>query len=235
MIIVSASAPRSGSVWYVNMTNDLLVAAGYADALAIREQYHLEDLMQPFFVQGKLRYTKLMRLLVPRLFGHTYVFKTHEYPTRGLRLLTRLGLFRSTYIYRDPRDRLVSLMNFARKQGADESDQVLFERTLGHVQKAYAQQQAWAQHPHTLLTRYEDLIEDTTGELQRLADHLGVQVSADAIATIVARYDRTNNQRQFSHLNVGGSGRYRNALTATQIARVHQLIGDDIQALGYEL
>jgi hypothetical protein len=235
MIIVSASAPRSGSVWYVNMTNDLLVAGGYADARAIREQYRLEDLMQPFFVQGKLRYTKLLRLLVPHLFGQTYVFKTHEYPTRGLRVFTRLGLFRATYIYRDPRDRLVSLMNFARKQGADESDQVLFERTLSHVQKAYAQHRAWSNHPHTLLTRYEALIADTSGELQRLADYLGVQVSPEAITAIVARYDRTNSQRQFSHLNVGGSGRYRNALTDTQIARVHQLIGDDIQALGYEL
>ena len=33
MIVLSAGMPKSGTAWYFNVTNDLLIAAGYADGI----------------------------------------------------------------------------------------------------------------------------------------------------------------------------------------------------------
>ena len=41
MIILSTGMPRAGSGWYYNLTNDLIIAAGYQDGHKIRQRYHL--------------------------------------------------------------------------------------------------------------------------------------------------------------------------------------------------
>lgn len=44
MIVLSAGLPKSGTGWYYNLTNDLIVA-GLDDAHAVRERYKLHDIL----------------------------------------------------------------------------------------------------------------------------------------------------------------------------------------------
>jgi hypothetical protein len=41
MIILSTGMPRAGSGWYYNLTNDLIIAAGYQDGHNMRQRYSL--------------------------------------------------------------------------------------------------------------------------------------------------------------------------------------------------
>ena len=52
---------------------------------------------------------------LPALVGNTFVIKAHAGPTWASRLLQRLGLLRITYIYRDPRDAMLSAYDYGQR------------------------------------------------------------------------------------------------------------------------
>ena len=86
MIVVSAGMQRSGSRWYYDLTRDLMLAAGCADALAIREKYDLQDFLNlPRCNMGRLENSKLRRLDEIGREGNTFLVKTHHRPSPGLR------------------------------------------------------------------------------------------------------------------------------------------------------
>ncbi|MDF1516265.1 MAG: hypothetical protein P1S60_20815, partial [Anaerolineae bacterium] len=82
MIIVSAAMVKSGSGWYYNMTNDLMVVGGHQDARYVRDKYHLNSIMR--YSNCNIEYPILpimMMLLIPHMQGHTFAVKTHQAPT----------------------------------------------------------------------------------------------------------------------------------------------------------
>ena len=109
MIVLSVGMPRAGSGWHYNLVHDLMKTTGCADAHQIREKYHLQNILTEVNCNiGVLSARRLARVTVPALMGNTFVIKAHSSPTSSSRLLQRLGLLRTTYIYRDPRDAMLS-------------------------------------------------------------------------------------------------------------------------------
>src|SRR4030065_1540356 len=105
MIIRSIGMPRSGSGWYYNLTNDLMLASGAQDPRQIRQRYHLQKVLTEVNCNiGALTLRRLLVVLVPSLLGNTFVIKAHAGPTPIALALVRLGLIRPTYIYRAPRE-----------------------------------------------------------------------------------------------------------------------------------
>lgn len=244
MFVISASAPRAGSSWYFNMTNDMLMAAGHQNIRQLYEKYQLGDLMNfPNCNVGVLYGSKLARLEALHWQAGAFVVKTHEKPTRLLRWLTALGRTKSTYIYRDPRDRLVSILEVGAKRRAtnptDPFAQVRsFEEALEFLQSPLRHLQMWQNHPQTLIVRYEDLLEDAFAELQRLNNFLGFGLPDERLREIIQKYDRDRisaDARAKSHLVHGDVGRYKEVLTPAQIQAMHEQLGDEIIALGYTL
>ena len=243
MFVISASAMRSGSSWYLNLTNDLLNLKNKKAVRQIRQTYDLQDVIVNDFVDvGKLQYRKLLRLFGVSLRTGAFAVKTHKNPTRGTRVFTHLGMIRSTYIYRDPRDRIVSLLEMAERArqagetGGPFAPLHTFADALALIKDAYPHYQRWSRHPRTLVVQYEKLVQQPLDEMQRLAVHLGIDARPEDLDAILAAYDRDalKPDAKYTNYQKGKIGRYRDVLTAAQIAQLEETLGDDLLQLGYQ-
>jgi len=116
MIILSVGMPRAGSGWHYNLIHDLMKTSGCADARDIREKYGLQKILTEVNCNiGVLSARRLAMVARPALAGNTFVIKAHAAPTRASRLLSTLGLLRVTYIYRDPRDAMLSAFDYGQR------------------------------------------------------------------------------------------------------------------------
>ena len=243
MIVVSASMKKAGSGWYFNLTNDLLVAAGHADARAIREQFGLHKALQGGNCQvNKSHPLQTARVFLPHLLGHTFAVKTHGRPLRAVRQLMALGVMRATYIYRDPRDVVLSVLDHGRdlrergQHAADLSALHSVEDAARYVRYLLGIWEAWDACPGVLTVRYEDLVADPSRQLQRLASFLRLRVAADDLAAIVERYDagaQSGAVRRNLHYNKGVTRRFERAMDRGDRARCDAAFAPYLARMGY--
>ena len=115
-IVVSAGMQKSGSAYIYNIINDLLIKAGFTDARSLKLKYSLDDLMKYHNNNiGLLNKENLIKLLKIGFKEKKFVVKTHGGPITFLNLLMNLGLAKTIYIYRDPRDVLLSAIDHGNK------------------------------------------------------------------------------------------------------------------------
>lgn len=241
MIVISASLKKSGSGWYFNMTNDLLVLAGHQDVREVRRAYGLEAVLLEDNCRINPNVLNLSRALVPHLRGNTFVVKTHAGPTPSLRLLMAAGVARATYIFRDPRDVVLSALDHGeriRKEGKANvlSELESVEDAVRYVKHLLRDWEAWTIAPHTLVVRYEDLVHDTLGELERLVDFLALDVSTDDLRRMAARYQPAKSDaetRHKLHFNKGVVGRFRSRMSPEQLDLCAKQFAPYLKQMGY--
>ena len=248
MIFVSAGMQKAGSGWYFNLTNDLLVTAGHQDVRKVRDRYKLHTMLKYYNCNiGRPIWPKMALLAIPHLLGNTFVVKTHAGPTRSLRYLMSHGAARATYIYRDPRDAAVSAYNHGRKlreQGETHSFAKL--ETMATALLAAADWlhvwDEWTSLGNVLGTRYEDLLADPVGELERLARFLSVKSSRGELVRIAARYQMDGKRKhRDSHLGLGVhfdrgvTGRYKEVLTEQELALCNEHFAGYLPKMGYQV
>lgn len=217
--------PRAGSGWHYNLIHDLAVAAGHQDARAIRKRYHLERVLTEVNCNiGALTPRRLLAVWVPSLMGNTFAIKTHSAPTpMALRMIHREWM-RVIYIFRDPRDAMLSAMEHGRR--ARESGQanafarlVTFDDALAFMQQYLDIWEAWQSCREALHCRYEDLLVNYETQIQPLLKFLEIDGRAPGIEAVLDRYhpeqSRSAEQRGL-HYQKGKIGRYREAFSAEQ-------------------
>lgn len=212
---------KAGTGWYFNLANDLFIKAGFSDVREIKEKYRLHSILKHHNCNiGKLTKYKMSRVLIPCLVGKSFVVKTHESPTKSLRFFKKLFDIRFTYIYRDPRDVVVSAFEHGqriRSEGKNHTfgkfetieDTILF---VNNLMKIYS---GWKNFESVLIVRYEDLLLDTLNVLEELQNFLGLGVSKKELNEILKKYQLeslTKNQVDFLHFNKGKIGRYKKFL-----------------------
>lgn len=244
MIILSIGMPRAGSGWYYNLTNDLALAAGFQDAHDIRKRYHLGGILTEVNCNiGALTPRRLLAVLVPTLLGNHFVIKAHAGPTALALRLIRRGLIRPAYIYRDPRDALLSAYENgqrALKKGRPNAFSHLtdFDAALAFMQDYVRISEAWLACPQALHTCYEDLVGQYDPEAEKLARFLGFDPQAAPFRAVIEKYRpeeaRAATQKGL-HFSKGRSGRFREKMTAEQQERLADLFGPYLERLGYPL
>ncbi len=100
---------------------------------------------------------------VPALMGNTFVIKAHAGPTSASRLLQSLGLLQITYIYRDPRDAVLSAYDYGQRALAKGPSQRFFapdrfSEKLDFIMDYVRIWEKWMQERDVLIARYEDLL-----------------------------------------------------------------------------
>ena len=116
MIVLSVGMPRAGSGWHYNLIHDLMKTTGCADVREIREKYGLQGILTEVNSNiGVLSLRRLVLVTIPALMGNTFVIKAHAGPTPWSRLLSKIGLLRVSYIYRDPRDAMLSAYEYGQR------------------------------------------------------------------------------------------------------------------------
>ena len=231
-ILLLAGMPRSGSTWMLRLLNELWVARGAQDYTALRTQYHLEKHMTGGSALIELSLPRLLPILRPLLAGHSFAVKTHACPSgqtlgfisdlllRGLSASRRLC---TIYLYRDPRDAVLSGFEYGQRS-LQIGKPNAFAETFKTIEVGidwmdeYLQTcwPYWQRFPNTLVMRYEDLLTDFTTESERLLRHLGLDSASEQVQAILEKYQPGATPQVGTHFHKGMIGRFRHVFTLGQ-------------------
>jgi hypothetical protein len=243
MIILAVGMPRAGSGWHYNLVHDLMETTGCDDARKIREQFGLQKILTEVNCNiGVLSARRLIMVARPALLGHTFVIKAHSAPTVWARALIQGGLMRATYIYRDPRDAMLSAYDYGKrvleKQGRPNAFSHLtdFQKSMDFFVEYVNGWEQWMQVPAVLKARYEDLLQNYDGEAAKLIRFLSVNPGDAAIQAVVDKY-RPGGQvqdQQGTHFFKGQVGRFRERYSVDEQKILADKFGPALRKMGYE-
>ena len=241
MIVLSVGMPRAGSGWYYNLTHDLVVAAGFNDARQIRKRYLLHKFLTEVNCNiGTLSLYRLLPVILPSLLGNTYTIKLHAGPKPTARWMIRKEWIRPTYIYRDPRDAMLSA--FENGQRARAEGRVNAFSPLETVEDAISFMldyvriwRKWMAVSEALHVRYEDLLTSYDQQTERLLAFLQISPELDTIQKVRDRYrpGESDSDDIGMHFHKGGSGRFRKALNSEQLAMCERAFGPYLDEMEY--
>lgn len=242
MIVLSVGMPRAGSGWHYNLVHDLMKTTGCADAREIREKYRLQNILTEVNCNiGVLSARRLGRVAVPAFMGNTFVIKAHAGPTATSRLLQSLGLLRITYIYRDPRDAMLSAYDYgqrALKKGRPNAFSHLtnFQKSLDFIMEYVHIWEKWTKEKNVLIARYEDLLTDYDNEASKLVGFLKLNGSQPEVQKVVESYrPGVVDGQQGLHFYKGKIGRFREAYGAEEQAILREKLSPYLLRMGYEI
>lgn len=241
MIVLSVGMPRAGSGWHYNLIHDLMKTTGCADARDIREKYKLQKILTEVNCNiGVLSARRLGMVAIPALMGNTFVIKAHAGPTTTSRLFQRLGLLHITYIYRDPRDAMLSAFDFGQRalqKGRPNAFSHLtnFDKSLAFIMDYIRIWEKWTKEKNVLIARYEDLLTNYDAEVTRLIRFLSLQANQPEVRKVTDAFRPEKGEgQQGLHFYKGKIGRFREAYSAEQQAVLKEKIGACLMRMGYE-
>lgn len=242
MIVLSVGMPRAGSGWHYNLVHDLMKTTGSADAREIRERYGLQHILTEMNCNiGVLSARRLALVTLPALMGNTFVIKAHAGPTSASRLLQRLGLLCITYIYRDPRDAMLSAYEYgqrALKKGRPNAFSHLtdFEKSLDFILEYVRIWEKWMKEGDVLIARYEDLLTNYDHEVVRLVEFLKLNGSKPETQQVIDAYrPGAAEGQQGLHFYKGKIGRFREFYSAAEQATLNERLRPYLERMGYEV
>ena len=242
MIVLSVGMPRAGSGWHYNLIHDLMATTGCADARDIREKYRLQKILTEVNCNiGILSARRLALVTVPALAGNTFVIKAHAGPSGGSRLLEAIGLLRVTYIYRDPRDAMLSAFDFGQRaieKGRPNAFSHLtdFQQTLDFMAEYVRIWEKWMSEKTPLIARYEDLLTDYDNEVNRLVRFLKLNSDQPEVQKMIEQYrPGAGDGQQGLHFYKGKIGRFRESYGADQQKVMAERFGAALAKMGYEI
>jgi len=241
-MILSVGMPRAGSGWYYNLTQDLVIAAGGVDAKIIRSRYGLKGLLTEVNCNlGTLSFYRLIPALTPLIFESEYVIKLHAGRRPLADWFIKTGLIKPTFIFRDPRDALLSAYEYGQRmssQGLTNAFTPLktLEDAIKFMDFYVRVARDWITYPGTLVVKYENLKGDYERETSRLVDFLGIDSGDNKIKGIIDQYrpDQKPKKIQGLHFVKGKIGRHQDAFNSSQLAMCEHLFGDFLIEHGYD-
>lgn len=240
MIVLCVGMPRAGSGWHYNLIHDLMATTGCADARDIRARFHLEKVLTEVNCNiGVLSPRRLAMVSLPALLGNTFVIKAHSGPTAASRLLAGLGLLRITYIYRDPRDAMLSAFNYGQRaldKGRPNAFSHLtdFDRTLDFITEYVHIWEAWMRQKNVLISRYEDLLTNYEVESARVVKYLGLDANRPEVGKVIESYRPGHAEgQQGTHFFKGQIGRFRKSYSPEQQQVMVNRLGAYLSRMGY--
>jgi hypothetical protein len=190
---------------------------------------------------GVLSARRLALVTLPALVGNTFVIKAHSGPTSASRLLQRLGLLRITYIYRDPRDAMLSAYDYGQRaieKGRPNAFSHLtdFEKSVDFIMDYVRIWEKWMNEKNVLIARYEDLLTDYDREATRLVGFLKLNGAKAEVQKVIDGYHPGAAEgQQGLHFYKGKIGRFRQSYSAQEQEILEQKLGAYLQRMGYEV
>jgi hypothetical protein len=241
MIILSVGMPRAGSGWYYNLTNDLMLANGAQDARQIRQRYRLQGILTEVNCNiGALTPRRITTVMLPSILGNTFVIKAHAALTPYARFMIQRGLIRPSYIYRDPRDAMLSVMENGQRalqRGHPNafSPFAEFEAALHFMVEYLHIWDSWMDCQQVLLVRYEDLLLNYDVEVEHLLKFLDLDSNHPQIQTVVEKYrpEKAQPVQKGIHFSHGKIDRFRQKMSAEQQEMMTDQLGAYLTRMGY--
>ena len=242
MIVLSVGMPRAGSGWHYNLIHDLMKTTGSADARDIREKYKLQNILTEVNCNiGVLSVRRLGMVTIPALMGNTFVIKAHSCPTLSSRFLSSLGLLRVVYIYRDPRDAMLSAYDYGQRALAKGRPNAFshladFEKSLDFIIDYVHIWEKWTKEKNVLIARYEDLLTNYDEEFGRIVKFLNLDRDNLQVREISEKYrPGANDGQQGLHFFKGKIGRFAESYTPEQKQVLAEKLGKYLSQMGYKV
>jgi len=235
-MILSVGMPRAGSGWFYNLTQDLVVAAGGIDAKKIRKKYQLKRLLTEVNCNlGTLTFYRLIPVILPLIAEPSFVIKLHAERRPLADIFIGLGLIKPTFIYRDPRDALLSAFEYGQRMTAknlenDFTHLTSIDKAIEFMDFYVKVAKGWLSSSHTLTVKYEDFKSDYDHEVSRLSDHLGIDLTTPKMKEVIESYrPEGKSNKQGLHFVKGVVGRHKTLLSESQLDLCDELFGDFIK------
>ena len=242
MVVLSVGMPRAGSGWHYNLIHDLMQTTDCADARDIRVKYRLQSVLTEVNNNiGVLSVRRLGMVAIPALMGNTFVIKAHAGPTAASRLLQSLGLLRVTYIYRDPRDAMLSAFDYGQRaltKGRPNAFSHLtdFQKSLDFILEYVHIWEKWMNENNVLIARYEDLLTNYDEEVRRLVGFLKLDGSRPEVQKVIETYrPGAAEGQQGLHFYKGKIGRFRESYSAAEQKVLAERLGPSLKRMGYDV
>jgi hypothetical protein len=175
---------------------------------------------------------------LPGLFN-TFVIKAHAGPSPTSRLLAGLGMMRITYIYRDPRDAMLSAYDFGQRalvKGRPNAFSHLsnFEKSVDFMMEYVQIWEKWMEEKNVLIARYEDLLTGYEVESAKLVDYLRLDRTNPQVAAVIEKYrPGAAEGQQGLHFYKGRIGRFREAYNEEQKSALKEKLRAYLSPMGY--
>ncbi len=243
MIVLSVGMPRAGSGWYFNLIQDLVVSNGGTNSREIRHNYHLESILTEVNCNiSALTLRRVTRVLMPSLKGETFTIKAHSGPTVVSDLAGKAGWLKCSYIYRDPRDALLSAMDFGRRtlekgQPNAFSHLTTLDLAIDFMLKYCRIWEGWMDRRDVLHARYEDLLTDYDVELASLLRFLNYSPDIPANKEILEKYrpGKAREGKDGLHFFKGQIGRFREKFSPVEQEQMAAAFSPYLDKMGYSL
>jgi hypothetical protein len=168
------------------------------------------------------RSTPSARFYAEKLVGHGQLLADSDIPLRIIDVV------------RDPRDVFCSIRSFTaggpgfgRSDGQSDDD-FLGQMTSAHLERLQSMRTT-APHVERVLVRYEDLVGDFVGQADRLSHWLGLYFDP---AAVLADYEQRRHHMTTRSVDES-VGRWRRDLSAAQARKIWDVLGGELEPLGY--
>lgn len=241
-LLLSVGMPRAGSGWHYNIIHDLVAASGGENSREIRSRYHLERILTEVNCNiGVLSFRRLIVAAMPVLFGKTYVIKAHSAPKPFAKLLIKIGFLKAIYIYRDPRDALLSAFEYGKRMRDSNRTNAFShlktkKEAIDFMTDYVVISEQWLALDQVLHVRYENLLQNYNDEIRRLSSFLGIELGSVQLEEIINKYHpgRGSEEQKGTHFVKGKIGRHKDSLTGEEIEMCKQRFGVYLTSMGYE-
>ena len=239
MLIISAGLPKSGSGWFFNLVNDLLIEYGFNDVRELKKTFQLDNVLHHYNCNieqlSKENINKILPLIQK---GFTFTIKTHCGPGEYIKDLQNIYPVKTLFIFRDPRDIALSVYDHGVKQrnsgpGGSFADIQSFEDSIRFSKSMYPIWKEWKEFPGSFRVKYEDLVESPNDVLSEIIVDLGLIPDQNKIKKVIKAIvpEKTSGL----HFNVGEAYRYKRVWSPAQMKYANTALQEMIENMGYRI
>ncbi len=236
MIYISASFPKSASSLLFLYTEKMLLVSGMRTGQSFFRNYYKEGFVPRIGIVNGVFF-----LFVSLFFGNI-VIKTHGGYNYVTRLLIAMGLAKGFYIYRDPRDVILSALdhgvNARTKEHKTPADRA-FERCTNKeqlypvIKKYYLYYRQWTSSGTNKVITYSDLLTVPVETLEELSRFLKLSIAISQLQELITGFN--NKKVELKNFNKGKLYRFNEEMTQEEVEAVEKNVGDCIQEMGFKL
>lgn len=243
MLVISSGMQKSGTAYFYNVLNDLLIESGAVNARIIKNEFSLEKILKDNNnnIDG-IAWKDLLKISIVSFKKGTFAVKTHYPNRRSFGILSKAGLIKIIYSYRDPRDVILSVIDHGKKliesgETGNFTKMIELEDAIRNVKSWINDWKELSKKNYVLKYRYEDFLKDPELIFSKVSEFLKIDFSTKNVQKILHRYNSSNPDMPKGrlHFNKGIADRFKTDMSLSDQIRVKEAIGKEIAEMGYKL
>jgi len=241
MLVLAVGLQKSGSSWFFNLINDILIESGFSDSRDIKKNNNTESFIKYQSCEIEDLSKNNLDILLNISRHNTYAIKTHLKPNGYILDIIKENLIKPLIIVREPKDIIASALDAGknlRSRGIYERFGKIytFEDSINFVKVVLNTYKEWRHNKNLSVFKYEDLIIEPIVQLKRISNILNCKLTDLELENIYIRYLPENIEKTGNgllHFNKGVIGRYKTILNDDQIEKCNILFNNYMLDLGY--